>query len=436
MGQTVFNMSVGTIMGNREYGAAVLVNTCNPEDGRLPVKRTFDRSGYPTCGDGPYWSLTQRPHAVVMTNPCQPTNYGTWNSDYGGYRFSTASCTPEHYMFITYRSDIGVTQGTINYLTCERVKNTVVILNHFHVYSINNREDKTSEVAQALLSHSGTHRVVGRYVVMRDGKVLPQFKANFTEVIEWVYDPYTGPLSNNLFSMTEVGVTGKEVASMLQAAYINAMNDVPRITANMVANVFDAVDAVYTAYKAIKKPLTALRSLLKNSADPRKDWLKYRYQYNTTKADLEEIKACLQRVRELKTMVSDEITVSSVQSFGSLTVKCCASLKITDILPDIPADYGLNLDLYNAWDMVPYSFVVDWVLPVGDILEELRKFSSAMEMQPTKVWYVLHDETESNHAYMRYSGGKLDVLPVYTNRSVSDKTIIYRCADAVSLFTH
>lgn len=31
--------------------------------------------------------------------------------------------------------------------------------------------------------------------------------------------------------------------------------------------------------------------------------------------------------------------------------------------------YGFAPSLYNAWDMVPLSFVVDWIVPIGDTLE-------------------------------------------------------------------
>lgn len=36
-------------------------------------------------------------------------------------------------------------------------------------------------------------------------------------------------------------------------------------------------------------------------------------------------------------------------------------------------DWDLALSLENAWDLIPFSFVVDWVLPIGDFLDQYDK---------------------------------------------------------------
>lgn len=47
-----------------------------------------------------------------------------------------------------------------------------------------------------------------------------------------------------------------------------------------------------------------------------------------------------------------------------------------DVQVDVPAlaaisQYGLNNPAAVAWELVPYSFVVDWFLPVGDYIEQM-----------------------------------------------------------------
>lgn len=60
-----------------------------------------------------------------------------------------------------------------------------------------------------------------------------------------------------------------------------------------------------------------------------------------------------------------------------LTVKGCSrvSVTVTGAAIQAASQYGLNNPSLIAWELVPYSFVVDWFLPVGDYLERLGAFS-------------------------------------------------------------
>lgn len=44
---------------------------------------------------------------------------------------------------------------------------------------------------------------------------------------------------------------------------------------------------------------------------------------------------------------------------------------------------GLYPNLLRSWDLIPFSFVIDWVLPIGDILDKADKWT---DVQYFDVW--------------------------------------------------
>lgn len=68
-------------------------------------------------------------------------------------------------------------------------------------------------------------------------------------------------------------------------------------------------------------------------------------------------------------------TTSYVDQSGEIQ-KVCKAKGCVDVRVDVPAlsaisQYGLNNPAAVAWELVPYSFVVDWFLPVGDYIEQM-----------------------------------------------------------------
>lgn len=52
---------------------------------------------------------------------------------------------------------------------------------------------------------------------------------------------------------------------------------------------------------------------------------------------------------------------------------CCITGKISDNYKRIASQTGFNVNpLELAWELIPWSFVVDWVLPVGDFIREMQ----------------------------------------------------------------
>lgn len=61
-------------------------------------------------------------------------------------------------------------------------------------------------------------------------------------------------------------------------------------------------------------------------------------------------------------------------------VKCRADYAIGNLDHFIADSFGLNNPLEIAWDLVPYSFVLDWFLPIGDSLAALNSTTGLTKM--------------------------------------------------------
>jgi hypothetical protein len=110
-------------------------------------------------------------------------------------------------------------------------------------------------------------------------------------------------------------------------------------------------------------------------------WLSYRYVYNTTKSDIEEYAHLLNRLidlcdREYSLHGHSSKTYYAWQGDQRIAFEVEAHVTATSKLTQLDTRKiknfmdraGLKLNLLNAWDLVPYSFVVDWVLPVSKLL--------------------------------------------------------------------
>lgn len=141
-----------------------------------------------------------------------------------------------------------------------------------------------------------------------------------------------------------------------------------RYNANNVEN----VGQVYELIQGIRNPLELLHRVTPKTL---KDaWLAYRYSYETTKSDLLEgerfISETLNRtsgtVRLQETYQNTRCNLKfrywpHENNFLQLAYELIAKLH----------KLGLQVNAYTAWDAIPFSFVADWFLPIGDYLERL-----------------------------------------------------------------
>lgn len=110
-------------------------------------------------------------------------------------------------------------------------------------------------------------------------------------------------------------------------------------------------------------------------------WLEYQYGlmplisdiYGATEVLRDGFKSknhTLKAVRVIKQSFPSP-TRSNFTSSGSceLSVRCSIHARIRNADLATAASLGLTNPALIAWELVPFSFVIDWVLPVGDLLE-------------------------------------------------------------------
>lgn len=133
------------------------------------------------------------------------------------------------------------------------------------------------------------------------------------------------------------------------------------------------------------------RNALPNSGSVAQDWLAMQYGWKPLLSDVyggaEELARTISgrppacQVRS-KATTSDFLSVevpainsTSPPFRGNREISCTSfgviEYRITDQLASLAANTGVTNPLSIAWELLPYSFVVDWFLPVGTFLNNL-----------------------------------------------------------------
>lgn len=183
----------------------------------------------------------------------------------------------------------------------------------------------------------------------------------------------------NLQMQDILAATTVEVPGIYADLVTRAVKKCQAVTCNSLAYIHDAyklrddVKALITAVKGVRNP--------KNWANL---WLSYRYGLPLFIQDSHEI------ITASKKMYAED-NVHSIQTIrSSRTRKAPGVYSGEDVhieghmkvyLDNRPAikrklikdlhQWDLVPDLENIWDFIPYSFVLDWVIPVGDLLTRL-----------------------------------------------------------------
>lgn len=159
---------------------------------------------------------------------------------------------------------------------------------------------------------------------------------------------------------------------LMQDAFMDAINNIPRLSDNEFRNILELASLLKGL--AVDKTL----SLPKTLSDA---WLQYRYRYNTSIADYQEFLAFCQNMAawgrrqgklEVRGRAQRTITTDDGQE---VPVTCVATVRLRakelDQFGQIARalyHLGLGQSSYAVWDSIPYSFMVDWVFPIGNIL--------------------------------------------------------------------
>lgn len=139
---------------------------------------------------------------------------------------------------------------------------------------------------------------------------------------------------------------------------------------------------VLSAYKAARRK--DWRSVARHlgikpggRANPGQGWLEYQYAWKPLLADIYDAYDTLQKglssngqILKAVRVITDTVGNASSETVGTSTRKhrCTIWAKVKNAtLHDMTA-MGLTNPLAIAWELMPYSFVIDWMLPIGNVL--------------------------------------------------------------------
>jgi hypothetical protein len=250
--------------------------------------------------------------------------------------------------------------------------------------------------------------------------------------------------------ITEFGIYTNGSASRFASAYRNAIDALDTGTVNSLENLLGLASSIGSLTRLIRsKPsvsldpdgegtslITALRA--SGKLDPRNIWLMYRYQMMTSIMDLDEYKVMLQRLGDLA-WAGEKIHTSGYFSDETGSYKAELTVNTDLILPSNSIEFlaatGFAPTASNLWDLVPYSFVVDWFFHINKIIEWADSYYKMLTVPVKDVWFTYKSADQNQYIFYRVNGRLLDIPPAYIVKQASEKTIKMRVADTLSLFT-
>jgi hypothetical protein len=174
------------------------------------------------------------------------------------------------------------------------------------------------------------------------------------------------------FLLGEVGheVQGRELRDVIypamREAYLDGISTFPKMADNNIANFMEIGEMIFDAMHG---DLSAVPDTLGGL------WMWYRYQYSTTRSDVEAAMSYWDRLKQgIENGAKYHGRVSARAAGLDVEVRWSGSVGLnTDDMQTLMAhrlwSAGLEPTLYTGWDLVPFSFVADWFLDIGDQLE-------------------------------------------------------------------
>lgn len=246
---------------------------------------------------------------------------------------------------------------------------------------------------------------------------------------------------------------------LTQHAYVNALEAIPKANDNSIQNIQAAAELLVALKQGnimeIPDILMDDWKAWTRSADDAADmyantWLRYRYEYSTTKMDIDEYVAFGLSVidRYMRGVTSSH--AHGVARYGGYECRCTlnwAEKGLTGLQKFCHGlwESGLEPNAYVLWDLVPFSFVADWFCPVGDVLKVYSdaQYRNAEYFSISQVEFSLRyttgpiAELTASH-YVRWQSEPLASIDHYYwfddgGSEVSPKTVFKRALDSGAL---
>lgn len=196
----------------------------------------------------------------------------------------------------------------------------------------------------------------------------------------------------------------------------------------------NAIEAAMDVCKIVKGDVHAVKGI----ADV---WLSYRYSFTTTKLDIASLRTYLKRLSSLSKVPKFTSHGRYSNDVGVFT--CSAEFSsqsfIVNNLSKLAEKALGQLNLVNLWDIVPWSFAIDWLIPIGDFLDNVETSSKVMKLRPRTIWYSYKGTSDSGGnietTYLRFSTSNFLTTPytLFDVGGASNRTKVFRSIDAVAL---
>lgn len=236
-------------------------------------------------------------------------------------------------------------------------------------------------------------------------------------------------------SMDEISVFDPDFRHGAGLAMAAAAENLPEIEFGNLANVVQLAGDISSLLSG--RPLFRMGGAKKTLQEA---WLSYRYSYTTTKLDILEMGSLLERLSELANMTRENITIRGTANYKGRIYRYSAEIPLNTLLPEdvsgVLNKLGFGLNAAAVWDMIPYSFIVDWFLNIGDFLSRAECWQSFVAMKPTDIWVSeQYNRDDGSTIYTRMHGDISPIFPVSTTKSVSQRTLKFRFFDTLALFS-
>jgi hypothetical protein len=245
-------------------------------------------------------------------------------------------------------------------------------------------------------------------------------------------------------TITELGIFPGHYAQGFSAAYVDAVNSFDLASCNSLANLIELISTLKSIVGFFKKPYQTLKSVWGNfiqkgvKGNAEDAWLSYRYVYTTTKLDVKEYEELITRLRGLRALLGTRVSGTGSFSNEYGTFKAKISVLVDDVYPSGITEWldtlGFAPSAVNIWDMIPYSFIVDWFFHVGTIIEYFDAIGNSIDLPVSGCWFTFMNSEGGQFNFFRVPGRRLEVLPSYVTKEASTKTITMRVADSIALF--
>lgn len=196
------------------------------------------------------------------------------------------------------------------------------------------------------------------------------------------------------------GQISADIGDNIIPNHINALTLLP--------DILSAPSSIKGLYNCFETFLTgSRRKRMKALADT---FLSVKYGTRLTYADLQSFTNSIlgSRAPKSKTSATMDISVLVAYSRFSGVARCSCNYEPLAFYQFYDRLDQMNLTIHasDLWDIIPYSFVVDWFLPIGDYLEKYDKERALERYHVSNIWHTV-SLVESNPSRYDWDGSSL-----------------------------